>query len=157
MKQAVARASFRRSDNGDRVRRGEVIVGDAGYIDDLARAGVVVQTTALSPDEEFNMPLIEATQKFEHDGKVRQRRDQFRVRDHVARELETKGLAKIVSHMGAARPKKPAGTPPSASPVGPASPQTTATLSEAGEALERTPRRRGRQTFRNQGPAEPSS
>lgn len=87
------------------------------------------------------MPLVEALQQFDHGAEQKRRGDQFRVSDPVAREFERVGLARIISHMGVARPKKPAGTPPSASPAGPASPQTTATVSEAGEALARTPRR----------------
>lgn len=88
------------------------------------------------------MPLIEALQQFDHGPDVRRRGDQFRVSDPVAREFERRGLARIISHMGVARPKKPAGTPPSASPAGQASPQTTAIVSEAGAALAQTPRNR---------------
>lgn len=87
------------------------------------------------------MPLVEALQQFDHGSEQKRRGDQFRVSDPVAREFERRGLAKIISHMGVARPKKPAGTPPSASPAGQASPQTTAIVSEAGAALARTPRR----------------
>jgi len=43
-KQAIAKAAFRRSDTGAHVRRGEKITGDAKYIDELAKVGVVYDT-----------------------------------------------------------------------------------------------------------------
>lgn len=45
-KHAVAKAAFRRSDTGAHVRRGETITGDPKYIDELAKAGRVYETTA---------------------------------------------------------------------------------------------------------------
>lgn len=56
MRQAVALKTFRRSDTGARVQRGQRIEGDPGYIADLARGGLVVETGAVAPAETRQRP-----------------------------------------------------------------------------------------------------
>lgn len=51
MKKAIAKASFRRSDTGEHVRRGDTITGNEKYIDELARVGKVYETGATGPAE----------------------------------------------------------------------------------------------------------
>lgn len=56
MRQAVALKTFRRSDTGARVHRGQRITGEPGYIADLARVGLVVETGAAAPAETRQRP-----------------------------------------------------------------------------------------------------
>ena len=75
------------------------------------------------------MPTVEALQSFEHGG-ARRRYSRFSVSEPTARDLATRGLVRIVDE----RPQQAAGSPLSASPAAPASPQTTAKKSGRGAA-----------------------
>jgi len=90
------------------------------------------------------MTDVVAIESFNHNGKSVSRGDRLAVSPGIARQLAKSRLVDIVD--GPAPPPihpiPPSGARLSASPVGQASPQTTAILSAAGEALANTPAKR---------------
>lgn len=84
------------------------------------------------------MTRVIALQSMEHGG-PRRRGDAFEVSPQVAEQLARRGLARALGDDVPLDPSMAVGTPSSASPAAPASPQTTAPASAPG-AL-----RRGRQ------------
>lgn len=74
------------------------------------------------------MPEVQAIQSFEHHG-AKRHGDRFTVSQGVADQLQKKGLVIVA---GAERPHQASGATSSASPVAPASPQTTSKPSANG-------------------------
>jgi len=77
---------------------------------------------------------VKALRKIEHYG-TRRRGARFLVVKHFAEQLAARGLVEIEDHQPpVANPTGAAGTPSSASPADPASPQTTSTESGDGDS-----------------------
>lgn len=83
-------------------------------------------------------------QQFSHYGTRAHAGDRMKFSPGIARQLAKARLVEILdgSKPEPIRPIPPSGAKPSASPAGQASPQTTAILSAAGEALAKQPAKR---------------
>jgi hypothetical protein len=89
------------------------------------------------------MTDVVAISSFNHYGKTVKPGDRLTVSSSVASQLVKNRLAALADATPATiRPTQPSGAKLSASPAGPASPQTTAILSAAGEALAKLSEKR---------------